>query len=689
MTTPRNAVFLSHASEDTAAAERICRALRAGGIEVWFDQNELRGGDAWDHHIRKQIHDCALFIAVVSAHSNARNEGYFRREWRLAVDRTHDMADDSAFLVPVVIDDTNEATARVPEAFRAVQWTHLPAGDTPPAFTERVAQLLASLDAGAAPTALKQGPATTTAHHASATPPAQSPVPRHRVPLAWLAAFAVAGVVAAGFVALRWHSRTAQAMGVRAAAPAAAAVPGSATPTGAAIPQKSVAVLPFVDMSEKHDQEYFADGMAEEIIERLSRVSELHVPGRASSFYFKGKSTRLADIARELGVVNIVEGSVRKSGDHLRIGAQLVRAEDGYTVWSQSFDRKLDDVFKIQDEIAAAVAAALQISLSGGPLTRERGGTQNLEAYQLYLQALSNENENTRGSIKTARSQLERALQLDPGFGLAWYWLSQIWVITTDFGDISPGEGYERGRRFATRAIAVSPGLADPHAVLAYVYRTYDWNWPAATVELQRALALDAGNADAQMTAGQLAQTLGRHDEAERLLRASLERDPLSSYGVFNLGNAQYLAGHYTQAEAAFRRVLAIAPNFVWTRPWLAKTLLAEGKPQAALDALRPTFNDDFALLYSPEILLANGRKAEAEAAAQRLASEQGAASAFYVAQFYAYAGDKDRAMLWLERAYDQKDGGLVDIVGEPLLKNLWGDPRYQAFMRKMKLPEP
>jgi len=450
-----------------------------------------------------------------------------------------------------------------------------------------------------------------------------------------------------------------------------------------------VAVLPFIDMSEKHDQEYFADGMAEEIIERLSKVPELHVPARASSFYFKGKSARLADIARELSVANVVEGSVRKSGDHLRIGAQLVRVADGYTVWSQSFDRKLEDVFKIQDEIATAVAGALQITLSGGSLTREQGGTQNLEAYQLYLQAERNLNENTRATNKTARAQLQRALQLDPGFGLAWHSLSLTWVNATDYGDVSPDQGYEHARQLATRAISTSPRLADPHAVLAYVYRNYDWNWPGATAELHRALALDSGNSEAQNISGLLAQTMGRFDEAERLLRAALVRDPLASFGTFNLGNAQYLAGRYTDAEATFGRLLAMAPDFAWTRPWLAKTLLAEGKPQAALDALKPNIDDDFALLYSPEILLANGRKAEAEAAAQRLASEQGSFSAFYVAQYYAYAGDKDRAMLWLERAYTQKDTGLVDIVGEVLLRNLWTDPRYRAFMRKMKLPEP
>ncbi len=439
-------------------------------------------------------------------------------------------------------------------------------------------------------------------------------------------------------------------------------------------------------MSEKHDQEYFADGMAEEIIERLSKVPALHVPGRASSFYFKGKSTRLADIARELSVANVVEGSVRKSGNHLRIGAQLVRAKDGYTVWSQSFDRQLKDVFKIQDEIATSVAGALQITLSGGSLTHEHGGTQNLEAYQLYLKALSKINENTSETIKTARSQLERALQLDPGFGLAWHCLAETWIISADIGDVIPGEGFERARHFATRAIEVSPSLADPHTALANVYRTFDWNWSGADAELQRALALDSGNSAALMTAGMLAQTLGRHDESERLLRAALMRDPLFTFGLFNLGNAQYLAGHYTEAEATFRRVLALAPNFVWTCAYLGKTLLAQGKPREALDALRPAIKDGSALLYSPVILLANARKAEAQAAVDKLISEQGSVSAFYVAQYYAYANDKERAMYWLERAYKQKDTGLIEIVGEPLLKNMADDPRYKAFLRKMNL---
>ena len=470
------------------------------------------------------------------------------------------------------------------------------------------------------------------------------------------------------------------------ASPTATSV--AAVPVHAAVSPRSVAVLPFADMSEKHDQEYFADGMAEEIIERLSQVPSLHVPGQASSFYFKGKTTKLSEIAHELGVANVVEGSVRKSGDHLRIGAQLVRVSDGYTVWSQSFDRKLADVFRIQDEIATAVANGLQTTLGGGSLTREIGGTRNLEAYQLYLRALSRFREDNADALQASRTMLEGATEMDPGFGLAWAQLSIVLMNLADTGALLAADGSERARRAAIRAIAVSPGLGDAHAALGFVYRTYDWNWPAAAAESQRALALDPTGLNAMELAGLLAVTLGHGDEAVRWHRKVLARDPLYSFAHFNLGNALYLSGRYAEAEAVFRRLVTLQEKYAWGHPWLAKTLIAEGKPQEALATLLPLMDDGDALLYLSETLLANGRKAEADTAVQRLAKEQGDASAYYVAQYYAYAHDRDQAMQWLERAYAQRDTGLIEIVGEPLLRNLWGDPRYNAFLRKMKLPE-
>jgi len=317
--TPTGAVFLSYASEDVDAAQRICDALRAEGIEVWFDQSELRGGDAWDRQIRKQIHDCALFIPLISQHSQERLEGYFRLEWKLAVDRSHRMAAERSFIVPVVVDSTRERDALIPESFRDVQWTYLPGGETSPAFGARIAALLGRTTPASTANGPGPGPGLVS------TPPARTRNRRAvRIPLG-LATLAI--IVGGGWFALR-HS-----------GPHPHAEDGVAGHPQAAVTEKSIAVLPFTDMSERHDQEYFSDGMTEEIIDLLSKVPDLRVPARTSSFYFKGKSEDIPTIARRLMVEHVLEGSIRKSGNHLRITAQLVRADTGYHVWSETSSR--------------------------------------------------------------------------------------------------------------------------------------------------------------------------------------------------------------------------------------------------------------------------------------------------------------------------------------------------------------
>ncbi len=274
MSTSPKAVFLSYASQDAEAARRICDALRAVGLDVWFDQSALRGGDAWDASIRRQIKECALFVPVISANTQAREEGYFRREWNLAVNRTLDMADDKAFLLPVVIDATIDVNARVPEKFRDVQWTHLPAGEAAAVFVERVHRLLSG---GAAPSA---------------------PIaPTHAVP---------------------------------AAAPAVT-LPANESP--------SIAVLPFVNRSRDEEDEYFSDGLADELLNVLSKIRGLRVAARSSAFTFKGKGATVAEVGRALNVATVLEGSVRKAGNRMRISVQLVKVADGYQLWSETYDR--------------------------------------------------------------------------------------------------------------------------------------------------------------------------------------------------------------------------------------------------------------------------------------------------------------------------------------------------------------
>jgi TolB-like protein/DNA-binding winged helix-turn-helix (wHTH) protein/Tfp pilus assembly protein PilF len=502
------------------------------------------------------------------------------------------------------------------------------------------------------------------------------------------AAMALCGALILGLgyfvVDKRWHLQAASTA-TRAPSPVAQDI-GTAPST---IPKKSIAILPFVDLSEKKDQEYFADGMAEEIIDRLVRVPDLRVPARTSSFYFKGKPIKVADIALELGVANVLEGSVRKSGQRVRVIAQLVRADNGYQVWSESYDREVQDIFEVQDEIATAVATALQISLAGGPLTRERGGTRNLDAYQLYLRAQSSVTaDSTEGSIKGAQNMLRQAVKIDPNFGLAWALLASMSVALVDNSNLSAAQGYEDARRLAKHALELSPGLAEPHAILAYLYRTQDWNWVAAAAEIRLALSADPADPVSLMLDGLLAKSLGQFDIAERQIRAAIARDPLFDYANFNLGNALYLHGKYGEAEIAFRRLLEISPRFRWTRAYLAKTLLAQGKVDAALATLQQMDSGADQIDYLSIMLFANGRKSEADAALKSLIAQRAATDALYIATTYAYRNEKERALQWFERAYAQREVDLLDIIGEPLLKNIADEPRFHAILRAMRLPE-
>jgi tetratricopeptide (TPR) repeat protein len=375
-------------------------------------------------------------------------------------------------------------------------------------------------------------------------------------------------------------------------------------------------------------------------------------------------------------VAHVLEGSVRKSGNQLRVTAQLIRADDGYHVWSQTYDRDFRDIFKVQDEIANAVVQALRIGLMGGPLTRPTGGTQNLEAYEMYLRAASADFELTKESLEAAGGYLDKAIKLDPNFGLGWAELANNVVLKTNGGLLPLKEGSGRARQLAQHAVQLSPYLADPRAQLAYIYRTYDWDWAASEAELRRTLSLEPTNSFALESA-----------DAERHYRSALVRDPLNSFVILNLGTALYGAGRFVDAEAAYRRLIKVAPDFLWAPYYLGKTLLAEGKREAALATVQQDEDEEDRLILLPIVLQAAGHKAEADEALKELITKYADADAYHVAMTYAYRGDHDLAFQWLDRAYQQKDRDLAQILGEHLFKNIAKDPRYKAFLRKMKLP--
>jgi TolB-like protein len=677
-----SAVFVSYASEDAAAAQRICESLRAAGIEVWFDQSGLGGGDAWDRQIRRQIHDCALFIAVISAHSNARNEGYFRREWRLAVERTHDMSDDTPFLLPVVIDDTAENNARVPEDFREVQWTRLPAGQATTVFVDRVRRLLAPVQAAAATTAVPERAA-----RVGAAPVAAATIGQGRRAPGWrwpVLGLAVALALALGYFAItRWLPTQPGAAGAQTTTPVAQA----AADGQGATPQKSIAVLPFADMSEKKDQEYFADGMAEEILDLLAKLPELRVIGRTSSFQFKSRNEDLRSIGEKLGAAYLVEGSVRKSGSRIRVTAQLIDAASGTQLWGDSYDREFGDVLNLQDQIASGIARALQLAVVTED-ARPRRPLQNTEAYTHYLRGRAALDRGDDTSGQEAVNELEQALALDPGFtraaeALA---LARLTMLgTTDTGKT----GWPSVAVAVKRALQLDPKSALAHAILGLQHATYDYDWPAAEAELRLAVALNTRDPVALYHVSWLAFDLGEHEEALRLQNLSLSIDPLSPDAHQNGAIINYLMGHLDAAEQGFRASIQASPTFGGDHFYLGQVLLLRGNTQGALrEMLAETSSTtrDLGLVLAYHAL---GRKADSDAALARFLRAAANWTPMNVAVAYAYRGERDQAFTWLEKAIDERD----ILVGhkfwdEPKLEPLRSDPRYKALLRKLNRPD-
>jgi TolB-like protein/Flp pilus assembly protein TadD len=681
---PKQAVFLSYASEDSAPALRICEALRAAGIEVWFDQSELRGGDAWDRQIRKQVHDCALFVALVSKHSDARTEGYFRREWRLAVERTHDMADDAPFLLPVAIDDTVEARARVPDQFREVQWTRLPGGAATAAFIDRVRRLLSFEPPTAAAAAVARvgaGGADRPGAVANGTGRRGGSWRFRPVHLALAAV-----VLVAGFYAVE-HFRQPGAAARTGGVPESRAQALAAAQT--ATPEKSVAVLPFVNMSADKDQEYFADGLSEELINLLAKIPELHVSARTSSFYFKGKPTLIADVAKALGVANVLEGSVRKSGKTVRVTAQLVRADNGYPIWSDTYDRPLNDIFKIQDDIAASVIDGLKLSLLGARQPRA-WPTANTEAYNLYLRAQSlNYLGSSPADLDRVIGYLKQALKVDPAFAPAWALLANtLGAEYALYGTLHFAATRDEAHAAAQRALKLDPDLPLAHLALGRLLHQLDWKWDPAEAEFQKAIALEPGSAEPYRLAGYLATTRGRFDKARGLLQRAVSADPLQPWNYAASAYVAYRTGDLESAEAMYKKAIELSPTTGKFHYVLASLLLVRGQTQAALVEMQRETNGGFRQCGLVLALDALGKKGEADQTLADAVHSFADKKAYLIALIYAQRHQSDQAFAWLDRAVRQRDGDMLYIQGDPMVSSLLPDPRYKSLMQRMQLAD-
>ena len=683
MTEASHAVFLSYASQDAEAAQRICEDLRAAGIEVWLDQSELRGGDAWDLKIRQQIRDCALFVPIISVNTASRLEGYFRLEWKLAVDRSHLMAAEKPFLLPVVIDATKESNAHVPDRFREVQWTRLSAGQHSQALVEHVWRLLFGEQ-------LQEQPknASAAARGIAAVAAGKPVVPWWRSKAALLATIVVV-IVALGYLGNRFA--LSNRGGDVAGAPAAAVERSAATVAAFNPPAHSIAVLPFVNLSGDRDQEYFSDGLTEELLNSLAEIDGLQVAARTSAFSFKGQDNDIGTIARKLNVGAVLEGSVRRSAHTIRITAQLINAVTGFHLWSKSYDRDLGDVLKLQTEIATAVASAMKVTLLWDVAAKvELGGTHNPAAFNAYLWGAKEfVSRHELENLPAAIAAYTEAIRLDPHYALAI--ASRSIILSYGAAEAATPaasrEGFVKAEADAQKALALAPDLAQAHLALATVLELGTLDFTRASEEYESALTLAPGNAQVLRISGLFAVFMGRTDAGLAATRRALVLDPLARDSHSVLGRALYAARRYVEAVAVLSEGISLDPGakaFYTYRGFAYYGLKDLDSARSSCENERDYLGNQWCLSVTYDKL---GRHADAEVEISKLKASYGDVMAYQYAAFYAQRGDNPKALEWLETALRLRDAGLESLKTDSLMDPIRQESRFQAVIRALKFP--
>ena len=453
-----------------------------------------------------------------------------------------------------------------------------------------------------------------------------------------------------------------------------------------AISEKSIAVLPFVNMSSDKEQEFFSDGISEELLNLLTKIPALHVAARTSSFSFKGQNVEVPEIARRLLVAHVLEGSVRKSGDQVRITAQLIRAADGYHVWSETWDRKLDDIFKIQDEISAKVVEQLKVSLLGAaPKVR----MTDPQAYAMYLQAVQLGRQFKADAFKQSDALYQQALAIDPRYAPAWDGQAENYLHEAQVGVLSNQEGYSRARKAAEKALAIDPDYAPANARIGRIAMSGDNDLADAARHFERALALDPTDLDVLRNAALFLENLGRLDEALALDEAIVRRDPVNVNVLYNLGILQRYLGQYDAAIASYRTVLSLSPGRGGARFNLGMALVLKGDAAGALAEIEQETDEGWRMIGLPVAYCALGRKAEAEQALAALIAKYEKDAPYNIAYGYAYCGNADKAFEWLDKAIEYQDPGISDVVSDNLFAKIHTDARWLAYLRKVgKAPE-
>ena len=456
--------------------------------------------------------------------------------------------------------------------------------------------------------------------------------------------------------------------------------------TAAAIPQKSIAVLPLINESGDPKDEYFSDGLSEELIAALAQIGGLKVIGRSSSFRFKDRQEEPKTIGEKLGVSTLLEGTVRKQGDRVRIVAALVNASNGSQLWTRTFDRELKDIFAVQEEIARAVADSLKVTLLGSEGTSTQMGTKSVEAHNAYLQGHFHFVRRNLEDYRTAIAYFDQAIQLDANYALVYAERAEAWSLLGDLAG-ERATAYPKARSDAEKAVALAPGLAETHAARGWVRFLAEWKFAEGWHDLTRAKELSPANPTANDLLSRVIVYMGRIDEAERQARQAVQLDPLSAAMQFNLGRILFVAGKLDEAVAAGRKMADLQPTASSSHRW---QVLVAVQRRDGETALREAQLEPDAAFRRFEVTLAYhllGNRDAAEATLADLIANSRDRLAYQIAEAYAVRGDADKTFEWLEIAFDNHDGGMLSLAVDPLLRGLRDDPRYNKLLAKIGLP--
>jgi TolB-like protein/Flp pilus assembly protein TadD len=659
---PAAEVFISYASKDVAVANLLCDAVERAGIACWIAPRNVRPGDVYADAIIQAITACRILVVVLS--ESAVASGHVLREVERASAKTRPMI---SFRI-----DMSSLPPALEYFLSASQWLDASGGNLDRAFPKLVSALRGHVDA------------------ASGVMPAPGATWQNRLPLARPARRAVFGLTA--LIALALVFLIAERLW-RSNQPAASSTPAAAA-AAFAPPAHSVAVLPFVNMSGDPKEEYFSDGLSQELLNSLATIRDLHVAARTSSFSFKGTTTDIGDIARKLNVGSILEGSTRKDGKHLRITAQLINARTGFQMWANSYDRELKDILKLQAEIATAVTTALQATLlADGVALLELGGTENPQAFDAYLRGerlvgMPLDKENTLAQL----AAYAEATRLDPAFAKAFVGgaFAQVIFASNYVAGSAVRDAFDQARASASKAVALAPELGEAHSALGLVLDAGFQDYPAAAAEYERALALAPGNPHVLLLGARFLSEIGRAEAAVSSAQRAVALDPLNAGAYRILGLILIYTHHYREAITAYNRALSINPQAVQAQAnrGLAQALLGELEPARRSCATPPLDWLNHMCLAIVLHKLDHQSDAQAELKTLQSLADGEFDLAYQYAQIYSQWGDPEKALKWLDTAYRARDPGLAQLKVDSLLDPIRREPKFQVVLAKMQFPD-